>query len=87
VPWIHDPHNGAMLLTAQFDARRATVIDVNLLETDHGPVECIRYRFVGGNYTDACEFWVDEHGMLLRYRWPQRKDAIWDVRLTEYARA
>lgn len=70
VPWIFDPKNEEMFLSAHVDWRSAKRLDGDL------------YQYVGENYDETAKFWVDVRGVLTRYEWKQG-DGLWDVKLLE----
>ena len=70
VPWIFDPKNEEMFLSAHVDWRSAKRLDGDL------------YQYVGENYDETAKFWVDARGVLTRYEWKQG-DGLWDVKLLE----
>ena len=70
VPWIYDPSDRERLLGINIEPRRAFV------EGDGS------YRYIGGNYDDTAQFWLDDGGVLLdRYVWHQSDTQRWDIRL------
>ena len=76
-----DPADPDSLLTPTFQARRTEMLGVEAADTasDHPGLRHCRY--VGGNYDDAAEFWLDDQDRLVRYRFPQADDQLWEVTL------
>jgi hypothetical protein len=69
IPWIYDPANTGLLLTANIEHRRAwTELDGT-------------FRYVGGNYDDAAVFELASDDTLTSYVWSQSPDTIWTVRI------
>ncbi|MFN8433436.1 MAG: hypothetical protein U0V18_05425 [Anaerolineales bacterium] len=70
VPWIFDPKNEELFLSAHVDVRSAKRLDGDL------------YQYIGENYDETARFWIDARGLLTRYTWKQN-DKEWDVNLYE----
>lgn len=68
VPWIFDPKNEEMFLSAHVDVRSAKRLDGDL------------YQYVGENYDETAKFWVDARGVLTGYEWKQGEN-FWSVAL------
>lgn len=68
VPWLFDPKNEAMFLSAHVDWRSAKQLDGDL------------YQYIGENYDETAKFWVDACGLLTRYAWNQGEN-LWVVQL------
>lgn len=79
VPWIHQPNNAQMLLSAQLDPRRARLLDQGKLEVAGETHVAKRYEYIGGNYTAASQFWVNDAGILVRYTFAENPDVEWEV--------
>jgi len=79
LPDITDPEDPARLLQPVMEMRRADRLGV---ETGTGTV--LRHcSYVGGNYDDDAGFWLDERDRLVRYRFPQGPEQLWEVELDE----
>ena len=85
-PWILDPSNRELLLSGILDHRSAKALGAEVVTIGERTYHTEKYQYVGGNYDDAAEFWIDAHDILLRYCWRQDANKLWDVRLTEYER-
>ncbi len=70
VPWIFDPKNEEMFLSAHVDVRSAKRLDGDL------------YQYVGENYDETAKFWVDARDVLTRYEWKQGEN-FWSVNIHE----
>lgn len=70
VPWIFDPKNEEMFLSAHLDVRSAKRLDGDL------------YQYIGENYDETAKFWVDARGVLTGYEWKQG-DNVWSVSINE----
>jgi hypothetical protein len=74
LPWLSNPTDHARLLTADVQYRRAWRDP--LAESYEGAPP---YRYLGGNYEDSAQFWIDKNDVLQRYVWPQDPSIVWDV--------
>jgi hypothetical protein len=78
-----DPADPDALLTPTVQTRRAGRRGVEAPDpsaTHPGLRHC---SYVGGNYTEDADFWLDERDRLVRYRFPQAPDELWEIELTE----
>jgi hypothetical protein len=74
LPWLSNPTDHALLLTAEVQYRRAWRDP--LTESYEGAPP---YQYLGGNYEDSARFWIDDNDVLQRYVWPQDPSTMWDV--------
>ena len=81
VPWIGDATDPERLFRPDYSERWACVLGEDQTDVDGTPRPCLRYEYGGGPYVPSAECWVDESGMLLRYRWRPADGKAWDVRL------
>lgn len=81
VPWIKDPRDTAQLFTPAISEREAHLQRAETLDTDQGSVNTRLFQYVGDQYQTGSSFWVDERGLLQRYRWQQDQAREWDTRL------
>ncbi|MCW1968101.1 MAG: hypothetical protein KIH69_008285 [Anaerolineae bacterium] len=82
VPWIHQPNNAQMLLSAQLDPRRARLLDKGKIKVAGETHVVKRYEYIGGNYTADSQFWVNDAGILVRYTFAQSQNDLWEVQMT-----
>lgn len=79
VPDLTAPDDPGHLLAPLVQRRRAERRGVELVETDGGPVLWRHCAYVGGNYDDTADFWLDDRDRLVRYRYPESPDSVWEV--------
>ncbi|MGI9578393.1 MAG: hypothetical protein ACR2OH_09355 [Microthrixaceae bacterium] len=77
-----DPTDAATLLTPTVDIRTAEPLGVDAVGTGDEEVPWRHCRYVGGNYDDSADFWLDDADRLVRYRFPQSPEQLWEVELT-----
>lgn len=76
-----DPSDPETLLTPSIDLRTAERLGVEAVDSGDEEVPWRHCRYVGGNYDDNADFWLDDHDRLVRYRFPQTEDELWEVDL------
>jgi hypothetical protein len=76
---IADPDDETSLLAPVVQARRAERRGVEHV----GGQPLRRCAYLGGNYDESADFWLDERDRLVRYRWVDPGGATWDVLLVE----
>jgi len=78
-----DPDDPDALLSPTLQTRRAERRGVEAPDpgADHPGLRHCHY--VGGNYTEDADFWLDDRDRLVRYRFPQGPDQLWEIELTE----
>lgn len=74
-----DPSAPDELLSPTVQLRRAERLGTEV--GDDGATPLRHCRYLGGNYDDTAEFWLDDHDRLVRYRFPQGPDQLWEVDL------
>lgn len=74
------------LLRPLFDQRQATFLGEEELSLTDRVCRARRFQYLSHHYDASSQFWLDEHGVLLRYLFPQSPTQRWDTRLTEYQR-
>lgn len=84
-PWINNPQDNQRLLTPQLGERQARTLTRGESVTVRGAqLHCDRCEYLGDQYQPGTEFWIDQTGLLQRYRWRQDEKTLWDVELAEY---
>jgi hypothetical protein len=78
-----DPGEPASLLTPLVEIRTAERLGVEAVGDGDDETLWRRCRYLGGNYDDRADFWLDERDRLVRYRFPQSEDQLWEVELLE----
>ena len=78
-----DPADPDSLLTATVQTRRAGRRGVEAPDPSAEHPGLRHCSYVGGNYTEDADFWLDERDRLVRYRFPQSSDELWEIELTE----
>ena len=86
VPNIREPNNPDVLLQAYFEHRQAKELRQETIEIAGTKYATRLYQYLGAEYTEDAQFWVDTHNVLVRYRWTQANDMDWQVDLVEYVR-
>ena len=86
VPWIRDPEDTARLLEPLFSEREASFQAEENLSLAGCEQHARRYEYFGGEYQPGTLFWLDQHEVLLRYRWQQDERTLWETNLEEYQR-
>ena len=86
VPWIRDPSNLSQLLRPLLSEREAIFQHEETVSLASGDFQANRYEYFGGEYQPGTLFWLDQHNVLLRYRWQQDEDTLWETNLEEYQR-
>jgi len=86
VPDLDAPDDPTRLLAPTVQRRRAERRGVEMVATDGGAALWRHCRYVGGQYDDNADFWLDDRDRLVRYRFPQGPDRVWDVELLEQPR-
>jgi hypothetical protein len=84
VPWVRDPQDQARLLTPTASTRHATLVRRERVTVAGRRIRCGCFDYSGGEYPPGTLFWVDRHGVLLRYRWQQDPANSWEVSLLDY---
>jgi hypothetical protein len=86
VPSLEQILNPAMLLRPLFDARQAALLGTEEIELAGQSIVARRFQYLSNHYDTDSQFWLDEHGVLLRYFFPQSPTQSWDTRLVNYQR-
>jgi hypothetical protein len=76
-----DPADRDALLAPVVELRTAVRLGVEAVGEAEDEVLWRHCRYVGGNYDDAADFWLDDRDRLVRYRFPQRPGQLWEVEL------
>lgn len=84
VPWIRDPNNLDRLLEPLFSEREARFQEEGAVAVGEELFSAQRFEYYGGEYEPGTLFWLDDKDVLLRYRWQQDEDTVWDTRLSYY---
>ena len=84
MPWIKDPEQIDRLLHPDFSERRAQVVGETSLRVGSQELACREYDYSGGEYLPGTRFWIDENEVLLGYTWQQDKNALWEIKLSNY---
>ena len=87
VPWIGDVGQARRLFRPDYSERRVEVVGEDRICIDGAVRNCVEYDYSGGPYPPGTRFWIDENGMLLRYRWQQNDGKRWEVRLRDWRTA
>lgn len=75
--------NPAMLAPETSERHVMLCSDLNWPEGGSAPDGAKRWQFIGAQYDSNASFWLDAAGRLVRYRWQQGADQLWDVSLVE----
>lgn len=86
VPWIRDPEDTARLLEPLFSEREASFQAQESLLLAGVEQQTRRYEYFGGEYQPGTLFWLDPQDVLLRYRWQQDENTVWETKLENYQR-
>lgn len=78
-----DPGDPESLLTPSIQTRRAERLGVEAPDPSSEHPGLRHCRYVGGNYDDDAEFWLDDRDRLVRYHFPESDGTLWEVGLTE----
>ena len=81
IPNITNPADKNQLLLPKIEQRHAKLLHRENLEIAGKIISTECYSYIGEQYGDDARFWVDAHGLLVRYTWGQ-----WDVFLDHYER-
>jgi hypothetical protein len=73
VPSIENPTDAENLLRPNVEERRAELVGVEKTAR--------RYRFLTRHYDDKSAFWLNEQGLLVRYRFHQSDAQVWETTL------
>lgn len=84
VPCISAQAQREELLLPLFSQRRAQRLEDTTLLVDGAERPCTRYEYHGGEYAPGTHFWIDKHGVMLRYCWQENTTTLWDVTLQDY---
>ena len=84
VPSLEQMLDPATLLRPLFDYRQAALLGNEDIEVDARLLPTQRFQYLSNHYDAQSQFWLDETNMLLRYRFHQSPEQIWDTRLTAY---
>jgi hypothetical protein len=85
-PWILDPADRDRLLTPKFEPRSARRLGADTVPLGASRRPADKYTYVGETYDDTAEFWLDDSGLLLGYRFTQNQIGQWEVWLSEIDR-
>jgi hypothetical protein len=84
VPSLEQMLDPETLLRPLFDARQAAMLGAENVEVDGRLLPARRYQYLSKHYDAESQFWLDENDLLLRYRFVQSSEQVWDTRLTTY---
>lgn len=84
VPWIKVADKTECLLRPEFSQRQAQLLGEDSVRISNQDIPCQQYDYSGGEYQPGTRFWIDENGVMLRYRWLQENSAQWDITLDDY---
>jgi hypothetical protein len=84
VPSLEQMLDPDTLLRPLFDSRQAAVLGAEDVEVDGRLLSARRYQYLSNHYDAESQFWLDENDLLLRYRFVQSSEQVWDTRLTTY---
>ena len=86
VPWIRDPDDSSRLLEPLLSEREAYFQAEEIITVAGKDYQSRRYEYFGGEYHPGTLFWLDEYDVLLRYRWQQDENTVWEKNLEDYRR-
>ena len=86
IPSLENMLDPDTLLRPQFDYRQAALLGNEDLEIDGRVWPARRFQYLSNHYDAQSQFWLDEADVLLRYRFHQSAEQVWDTRLTAYQR-
>jgi hypothetical protein len=81
VPYLENPQDTDRLLRPTFDARRACLQGEEAIPLHGRTINAERWQYIGERYDEQSEFWLDADDLLLRYRFQQSADTVWQVEL------
>jgi hypothetical protein len=81
VPYLENPRDTARLLGPAFDTRQASLQGEETIVLHGRGVRAERWRYLGNRYDEQSQFWLDADGLLLRYRFQQAADLVWEAKL------
>jgi hypothetical protein len=84
VPSLEQMLDPETLLRPLFDFRQAALLGTEDIEVDGRWLPARRFQYLSNHYDAESQFWLDETDLLLRYRFVQSSEQIWDTRLTTY---
>lgn len=84
VPWIKNADQTGMIFHPDYSMRQAQFVRDTELRIAGSTRSCKEFDYSGGEYQPGTRFWIDPHGVMLRYCWQQEKSAVWEVSLTDY---
>jgi hypothetical protein len=86
VPSLEQMPDPDTLLRPLFDARQAAFPGTEDIELDGRRLPARRFQYLSNHYDAQSQFWLDDEDVLLRYRFVQSAEQVWDTRLTAYQR-
>lgn len=84
VPDIQNPNEVENLLKPNFDERTAKFLKkdtIGFFQPESVSFEADLYQYLSKHYNENSQFWLDEEGFLVAYRFYQTEDKIWEVQL------
>lgn len=84
VPDIQNPQDPRNLLRPIFDERTAKFLKKDPIifrQSENVSTEANLYQYLSKNYDETSQFWLDDEGFLIFYRFRQADGKIWEVQL------
>jgi hypothetical protein len=84
VPDIENPNDFENLLKPTFDKRTAKFLKKETIcfyQPESVAFEANLYQYLSKHYKENSQFWLNEEGFLVAYRFHQADDKIWEVQL------
>jgi hypothetical protein len=78
--------NDSQLLGGLVEERSAHFLGDETIDINGKVYATHHYQFIGGNYQESSSFWLDDHDVLVRYRYQSSDQHIWTTILKQYAR-
>lgn len=86
VPDIQNPNDLENLLKPTFDKRTAKFLKKDFLgfhQPESISFKANLYQYLSKHYNENSQFWLDDEGFLIAYRFYQAKNKIWEVQLQQ----
>ena len=83
VPDLTDPTDLDSLLSPLWHERQSSELGRDVMLVGDETVVVRRCSYEGGGDDDAAEFWITDDARLVRYRFRQDPDTLWEVRLAD----
>ena len=84
VPDIQNPNDIENWLKPTFDERTAQNLGretIAFYEPESVSIEANLYQYKSKHYDQNSQFWIDDKGLLIAYRFAQSADKIWEIRM------